>query len=556
MARARDARGRFVSASAAADAVVTIGGDASGLERTTARVKQMLGEMDRAVESFAKKSQQGSKAAAKFADEADRLEKVGRVLGGRFNDIGGIFDDVAKVMESGISKTTLMTLGVGALAIAAAAAGVAVVRFGQHVVGVTRNVEGLSKQLTDADRAAMAPYIVRLQEAERALAGFDRAVVRADLSLASLFAPTTTKAADALAGATDAASKLLQVLQTPVDVAGTLGSFALRAAFPTLGILGAGFDAAAEHGESLRQKTYGPELPFGYQPPEKIYGPEAPAGYKPPDATAPRTSGADPLAGFMLGGQVDSIGGVQVGADSGAQARAAADLVIWKLHQDERTKALKEAEDERTQIAARALQDRQANEAMALEEYRRQEAERVAVEAQAYGAISQITGAFFGFASDLIQGQTAETIEERRAQFEAQQAIMYAQAVAGAALAVVQGFAQLGPIAGAVSAVATTAVTALQIATIANAEPSFHVGGTLAADEQLAQVRLRDNEIAAFFTSQAQDRLGGPQAMEDLARTGRGGGRGDAYYFVLDGEVRKFRRFAEPAIMGQNDVRV
>lgn len=63
----------------------------------------------------------------------------------------------------------------------------------------------------------------------------------------------------------------------------------------------------------------------------------------------------------------------------------------------------------------------------------------------------------------------------RKAAFEKEKKAKIAQAIASAALAIIQSFAQLGPIAGAIAAVATGITTGLQIAAIRNA--TFAKGG-------------------------------------------------------------------------------
>jgi hypothetical protein len=70
-------------------------------------------------------------------------------------------------------------------------------------------------------------------------------------------------------------------------------------------------------------------------------------------------------------------------------------------------------------------------------------------------------------------------IEKRAAReaFKVEQGAALSAAVMGAALAVIQALSTLGPIAGPAAAIAISAATAAEIATIAAQKPSFHRGG-------------------------------------------------------------------------------
>ena len=74
-------------------------------------------------------------------------------------------------------------------------------------------------------------------------------------------------------------------------------------------------------------------------------------------------------------------------------------------------------------------------------------------------------------AASTAMGQIGEVLMQgNRDQFEAGKAMMMGQAIIAAALAIVQAYAQLGPIAGTVAAVGIGIATAAQIATIADTE--------------------------------------------------------------------------------------
>jgi hypothetical protein len=113
------------------------------------------------------------------------------------------------------------------------------------------------------------------------------------------------------------------------------------------------------------------------------------------------------------------------------------------------------------------------------------------------------------------QKAAKEKYEIQKKEFEAQKAFSIAQALIGAAQAIVQGFAQLGPIGGAIAAVATGIVTAAQIAAIQSqkppAAPGFAKGvigldgpGTETSDSIPARLSKGESVITASGTNFAQ----------------------------------------------------
>lgn len=104
--------------------------------------------------------------------------------------------------------------------------------------------------------------------------------------------------------------------------------------------------------------------------------------------------------------------------------------------------------------------------------------------------------------------------------FETSKAVAIAQAVVAGATAIVQSFAQLGPIGGAIAAVGIVATTAAEIALIDSTKPAFHAGG-MYPDE--GNARLLGGE--PVINRQAAARLGldTPGAVADVNQGGAGG---------------------------------
>lgn len=105
--------------------------------------------------------------------------------------------------------------------------------------------------------------------------------------------------------------------------------------------------------------------------------------------------------------------------------------------------------------------------------------------------------------------------------FETQQAVNIASAVVAGALAVLQAFAQLGPIAGGIAAVGIAATTAASIASIEAAKPSFHRGGIVSeAGQGEVSARLLPNEAVLNRQAAASLGAGGVHALNAGASMG------------------------------------
>lgn len=138
----------------------------------------------------------------------------------------------------------------------------------------------------------------------------------------------------------------------------------------------------------------------------------------------------------------------------------------------------------------------------------------------------------------LREKQAAERKAAREA-FKQQQALSIIQTTIAGALAVVQAFAQLGPVAGGVAAGIIGAITGIQIGLIASQAPPFHLGGVVpqSLSNGAGEVPTRLKPGEGVVNSDGMERLG----EDGLARLNRGeapgGGDSMAAYFVFDGRV-------------------
>ena len=133
---------------------------------------------------------------------------------------------------------------------------------------------------------------------------------------------------------------------------------------------------------------------------------------------------------------------------------------------------------------------------------------------------------------DVLEAQehTAERrakIEKRAAReaFKVEKGAALAAAAMGAALAVIQALSTLGPIAGPAAAIAISAATAAEIATIASQKPSFHRGG-MVEEQGRGEVSARLLPGEAVLNRQAASALGagGVDAMNAMNAGGGMGG--------------------------------
>lgn len=104
--------------------------------------------------------------------------------------------------------------------------------------------------------------------------------------------------------------------------------------------------------------------------------------------------------------------------------------------------------------------------------------------------------------------------------FKARKATAIAQAVIDGASAIMQGFAQLGPIAGAIAAGVMAGVTAAQIAVIASEEyvPSYAIGAEYIPEDQLALLHRGEMILTKQEATRFRD-FGGMYGLEKVAST-------------------------------------
>lgn len=102
--------------------------------------------------------------------------------------------------------------------------------------------------------------------------------------------------------------------------------------------------------------------------------------------------------------------------------------------------------------------------------------------------------------------------------FRARKATSIAKAVIDGASAIMQGFAQLGPIAGAVAAALMTGITAAQIAVISGEEyvPSYAIGSEYIPEDQLALLHKGEMVLTKQEATRFRD-IGGLYALEQTA---------------------------------------
>lgn len=519
------------------DVVLHFGADARDVDRAASTIRRAYDQARQGVERFGDAARRATRSVRDLDTEVKRIESVGRLLGGAFGEASGRVGDFADVVASGLSPVTAIAAGL-------AAAGLAAVAFAGHILDSTRNIDSLVDSLTAADRRALAPYIERTREANEALQSMDSSLAALSVTMAGTFASTIVDVADTIRGITLEIRRLNEALDHRLPGA-SVGELLFTLAAPNLAVLTNMFGrlgAAAREADASMSAQAAMLEALGFGP-----APAEPA----PTPPSARPAAPDPFDAFTgLTGRVTRTSDYS----SGAEATAAADLAIWKLTQDRKTELLRKAEEERARIEREAEERRQQLLQAHLDAVRAAQEEETRIRAAAAGAAMSIAQGLGNFLVSQMQAEVAAGDMTREQQVEQQKRAATAQALVAGALAIVQGFAQLGPVAGAVAAVGTAAVTALQVAAIQR--QTYHVGGTFAPDERLMSAVVRNNEVGAVFTRQAVDALGGPQAVEDLARTGRGDAAPLTINLYLpDGTQYRAPEMPRPRAMGQRDVR-
>jgi hypothetical protein len=110
---------------------------------------------------------------------------------------------------------------------------------------------------------------------------------------------------------------------------------------------------------------------------------------------------------------------------------------------------------------------------------------------------------------DAAAARTRADRKAARAAWQTQQDLNIAQTFAAGAVALIQAFAQLGPVAGAIAGIGIAAATAASIATISSQKPAFHSGGVVggsANGQGEVSARLLPGE--ALLNRQATNALG------------------------------------------------
>ncbi len=560
------------------DVVIEIGGDATGAEKASDKaadaIKGLAREFDKAkgqIKGFteeAKKAADGTKKAGegakkagdetkkageKYRPAAEAVQQFNRVLNAARGSIGGVGEAMAGFAAGADKGRSSLLLAASAAAAGVAAAGLlggAFVSLTGKIVGTITNIDELSASLTKQQQAHLAPHIARLQESKEEMTELSQAATGFSIVLAADLAPAIDGTSAGLADMINNATRLIDTLNKPVRIGdndGSLGAFLYdlgRIAFAKdTDLIAAdlrGFDKLPPNlGESPLAESF-PESTFDET--DIIGDPNPTSSLDLRDRASVPGNNRGPMGRGTTG---EDVAASFWGADFSDTAALWTDIV--REEEAERAKIAAEfaAKTDAARAAYAAREAQRIADLTAAEEAAQADREQAAV--LAGQGIMDVLGAVSEFTQQQAAADTDATREERLRQFQAQKAIAIAQAAIGAALSVVQAFSQLGPVAGAVAAATTAVVTGIQIATIASAQPNFHVGGMLAPDERFSIATTRDNETTAFLTSQAVDRMGGPQAAQDFAQTGRvRGDRGGDIYLVLDGERLKARQFAKP----------
>lgn len=193
------------------------------------------------------------------------------------------------------------------------------------------------------------------------------------------------------------------------------------------------------------------------------------------------------------------------------RAREVADEV---LHQRDRQQ---QAFERQIQAEERAAQKREAAHEAELRQIQERNNAYLSSAASIAGSIESVAGLFIRSSDEM----TEAAKKRARTAFRISQAAAVAQIAINTAQAIMQGYAQLGPVAGSFAAVGTTATGAAQTALVlAERPPSFERGGVVQpADHHLVSAQAGEG----FLTRAGVAAAGGEEGIRAMNEQ-RGGG--------------------------------
>jgi hypothetical protein len=183
-----------------------------------------------------------------------------------------------------------------------------------------------------------------------------------------------------------------------------------------------------------------------------------------------------------------------------------------------RLEVVRESAEAEAELRAGLVERLSEQQARAHEQDLRQIEQRRSAYIQAGSTITDSLGSI----ADAIQGAEGASEEQRLAAFRAAKGIAYASALINVAQGVTAALT-LPPPLGPIAAVAVGAAGAVQIATIAATEPSFHQGGMVGdlAPDEIRGPRMTTGE--GVLTARGVRSVGGPSAVQ-AANEGRSSG--------------------------------
>jgi hypothetical protein len=522
-----------------ADQQVVVDADVSGFSRALRTASLQADHFGRSIKGAGRESARAERQLNRFADEAERMNRVSMILGGTFGDVTGGLDDFATLLKGGAGAVTAL----GAAAVIAAAS---VAALGTHIVSVAADASTYAAALDDLDASRWSEQTTAALGAEEALAELMSQMQTTSLVLAGEFGPAITAVADTITGATLNVRQYFDVLDTGVDI--------LSVAFPLTTQLTSALRLQGRVAREIRSDWS--EL----------------------------SEEVDEYAAM-----VEKLRVERLEAEQGTVEERAAVfemevefLLANRRLEEERERERERIATKRSREEEKAHRDRMARLHLELEaelraqgEYRefyfgtlpsatqaagdavrefqdtyRADAE-VATEAvsEAYRLSFSEQIGLASQASDFLIGSIRSISEisqkEGRAAAKQRLAVSVIEAVAAVALGVANSLA-LGPPAGPIAAAITAAAGAVQVATVTAQANKLHRGGALAPDEAMlgATTVLRD-ERSVMLTREGQRAIGGEDGLAKV-NAGIQAPTSDGATFIIDGVKQMARRLAAP----------
>lgn len=533
-------------------------GDASNLVTEVNRGAKALDRMEVAGDKATKATKALGSESNKTKTLLEAFKNAAEGVGGKAGESAGQVEKFSKAaggLATALGPAGLVAGGAAAIFLAVASAGAAAAL---STTGLVEEMRKAKRQVTISD-----VQIAAVQEMDRSIAGLTDDLSRLTTEIGAEFAPALTTIVDGLRAVVENAGTASRVLKGLVSLGLTE---VLAGMGDTFEIGGAAAEKAATAARRLRESLgkigeAGAVEGLVAVRREVDMSKEASASVKAladqaaalreleriyVDTAAVQLTAEERIRSALTDklARISELAAAAKDYDTAQAARNAAET--------EAAMQLAELRDQQAAEYAESIERvRQAqikqweDERKAAEAAKRDLDERIAKERDLLnarlGAASQIAGSIAQLAAARVAADNKGSESAKKAAltaFRVQQAAAVAQIAINTAQGIMQGIAQLGPVAGAFAAIGTAATGATQTAlVVAQRPPQFDQGGIVAPDHRMVSAAPGEG----FLTRSGVQNAGGPDGVQALNQ----GRSMQQQPQILQLSHRYFRRFVD-----------